>query len=447
MLGRTGLSVSRVGFGGYRIDLRDPEHRAALELALQMGCNLIDTSTNYTDGESEKLIGEVISKFKREEIVVVTKAGYIQGTNLKNAMARDYAEVVHFSKNCWHCISPDFLQDQISESLDRLQIKQIDVLLLHNPEYFLKAGGEHPEYYHRIEKAFRHLENEVRAGRIRHYGVSSNTLPDPKESPEATSLEVLHDLAEKIAEENSEPSHFSVVQFPFNLYEVDAAFEGNNSGKTVLEFAREKNLGTLINRPLNAFSRDKLIRLADFNPHPDVPLLQNLKDALQTALAFETEMTPKGKPIVRGLNWAHVIKQNFERLSVLTEWKPALKYQIKPELDEALAGNPLEAKYRELYTKLFSTFTALLEAEASIGTLQRAKVLDEYLPELASTPSFSQKCLRIYQSMPGLTSVLVGMRTPDYVKNACVDLEPLEYGEKTERALQALQSLWGESNG
>lgn len=58
LLGKTGWSVSPVGFGGYRIHDRVDEHREALKLALTSGCNLIDTSTNYGDGGSEKLIGK-----------------------------------------------------------------------------------------------------------------------------------------------------------------------------------------------------------------------------------------------------------------------------------------------------------------------------------------------------------------------------------------------------
>ena len=62
VLGRTGLQVSRVGFGGYRVDDETIGHRQALELALDQGCNLIDTSTNYTDGGSERMIGAVLAE-------------------------------------------------------------------------------------------------------------------------------------------------------------------------------------------------------------------------------------------------------------------------------------------------------------------------------------------------------------------------------------------------
>ncbi|MFQ5991701.1 MAG: aldo/keto reductase, partial [Nitrospiraceae bacterium] len=93
-VGSTGLTTSRVGFGGYRIDTQEADHRDALQLALSAGCNLIDTSTNYTDGESERLIGSVLAEaaktgtMKREEAIVVSKIGYVQGQNLKRAEAR-----------------------------------------------------------------------------------------------------------------------------------------------------------------------------------------------------------------------------------------------------------------------------------------------------------------------------------------------------------------------
>src|SRR5262245_64661692 len=81
-LGRTGLTVSRLGFGGYRVNDGAPVHRSALEQALAGGVNLVDTSTNYTDGGSERLVGHVVGeairrgRIAREGIVVVSKVGY-----------------------------------------------------------------------------------------------------------------------------------------------------------------------------------------------------------------------------------------------------------------------------------------------------------------------------------------------------------------------------------
>ena len=92
-LGRVHPRVSRAGFGCYRVDDRSETHRRALAAALDAGVNLIDTSTNYADGHSETLVGEVLADafargaVRREDVVVVTKIGYLQGSNLDEARA------------------------------------------------------------------------------------------------------------------------------------------------------------------------------------------------------------------------------------------------------------------------------------------------------------------------------------------------------------------------
>ena len=114
----TDLVTSKIGYGSYRVDHRFDEHTASLRRAIQAGCNLIDTSSNYTDGGSETLIGNVLSdqisagQIKRSEIIVVSKVGYIQGQNLDEAMRREgegeaWQEVVKYMDGCWHCIHPE----------------------------------------------------------------------------------------------------------------------------------------------------------------------------------------------------------------------------------------------------------------------------------------------------------------------------------------------------
>jgi aryl-alcohol dehydrogenase-like predicted oxidoreductase len=275
-LGRTGLVTSSLGFGGYRIDDRTPEHAAALEQALLGGVNLIDTSTNYTDGSSETCIGNVLARHRREEVIVVSKVGYVQGQALAMARACEhrgaaFPEMVKYTDGCWHCIHPEFLADQLERSLGRLRVETVDVYLLHNPEYFFTDAAKRPrsgslealrdEFYDRIRRAFSHLEGEVRRGRIGFYGVSSNTFVVPASDPEATSLERMWTIAGEVAREH----HFAVAQLPANLFESGAMRMRNNLAgtRTVLEFAQEHDLAVLVNRPLNAFYREQLIRLAD----------------------------------------------------------------------------------------------------------------------------------------------------------------------------------------
>jgi aryl-alcohol dehydrogenase-like predicted oxidoreductase len=277
--GNSGLVVSEAGFGGYRVDVSVAEHRQALEHALRSGINLIDTSANYADGGSERLIGVVLKdmikcrEIDREQVVVVTKAGYLQGGNLELSRQRKlesqaFPDLVEYDEGMEHCIHPVFLEDQLTRSLQRLQLDSIDCYLLHNPEYYLRwaahklldQAAAKNEFLRRIRLAFAYLESEVRAGRIGCYGISSNTFNKEETDYDHTSLAAIWQIACEISSQH----HFQVIEMPMNLLEPEALTRINQQGeKSVLSLAAEKRLGVLINRPLNAIVNDRLVRLAE----------------------------------------------------------------------------------------------------------------------------------------------------------------------------------------
>ena len=195
-LGRTGLVCSRIGFGGYRVDDETAEHREALSRALLSGCNLIDTSTNYTDGGSETLVGDVLAdlarrgRLGREEVIVVSKIGYVQGANLELAQRREtegrpFPEVVKYGEGVWHCMHPEFLADQLPRSLARLQVEALDVCLLHNPEYYLSDAHERSEgkLERRREEFYRRLPGSARTASRPTPARGPPTTPSSPRSP------------------------------------------------------------------------------------------------------------------------------------------------------------------------------------------------------------------------------------------------------------------------
>lgn len=253
--------MSKVGFGAYRVSIRSEHHYKALKKALDEGCSVIDTSANYTDGESEQLIGKVLKETNHHPLLI-SKAGYIQGRNLKEVMANQtlQMEMVDFAEDMKHSIHPVFLQHQLEKSLEHLGVECIDVYLLHNPEYYLKSeGSSRPEYYQRIKKAFLFLEDKVKEGKIKSYGISSNTFKDPKEDHETTDLQKVFNLVSDFGEH-----HFRYIQFPLNLLEL-GALERQYDGLHLIEKAQELGLKTIINRPLNAITEHGLVRLANYH--------------------------------------------------------------------------------------------------------------------------------------------------------------------------------------
>jgi len=465
-LGRTGLIVSRLGFGCYRVDEITTAHAEALKLALRSGVNLIDTSTNYTDGGSEKLIGRVLqellaaSELQRDEVVIVSKAGYVQGQNMQLAQERErqgrgFPEMVKYMQNCWHCLHPDFLSDQLFRSLARLQFDHLDVLLLHNPEYFL-SDAQHrqrhdwvavrEEYYCRMRDAFMFLEKQVAAGRLAFYGVSSNTFPHATSHPEFTSLERLWEIAEALSPQH----HFRVIQFPANLFETGAMLEKNqvDGAHTLLEFAREKKLATLVNRPLNAMHGNGMRRLADF---PTLAMNEAEKIFPTQLAALAAAEKAFMQTVFRELNFARFVKDDrpfFAWAEQLSEglalfknwahWDHVKQNVIEPQTEMTLhffreksGGATIwqewEAQYRRALAAVLDTLARVHARDAAAASQQLAQQLDAAVPELQTTPALSQKALRVLLNLPGFDCILLGMRRPLYVEDGLTALraEPI----------------------
>ncbi len=116
-LGPRKLYVSQAGFGCNRVSGGVRAHANALTRALSRGVNLIDTSTNYADGGSEILVGKILDglfkagSLERQQVVVVSKVGYLQGRNLdlsrqKTTAGQPFKERVPYGADLEHCIHP-----------------------------------------------------------------------------------------------------------------------------------------------------------------------------------------------------------------------------------------------------------------------------------------------------------------------------------------------------
>jgi aryl-alcohol dehydrogenase-like predicted oxidoreductase len=155
-LGKTGLRVSIVGLGtmvhaGHFGPMKDSESLEAIETALELGVNFIDTSDAYGAGYGETLLGNAF-KGKRDKIVIATKGGNVMvGPNRGKRI-----------------FEPDYISRVMDESLRRLQTDYIDLYQLHNPTVEVIERGAVWEV----------LERAKKAGKIRHYGVSINSTEE-----------------------------------------------------------------------------------------------------------------------------------------------------------------------------------------------------------------------------------------------------------------------------
>src|SRR5713101_4721804 len=250
------LWFSSIGVGTYLGEAdeeTDKRYIEAIVRAVELGANVIDTAANYRFQRSERSIGAALQDlaergFAREEIVVCTKGGYLPFDGAPPRDVRQYVEDTFVKTGIAsladiaggaHCMTPRYLQSQLSQSLANMGLACVDVYYVHNPESQLSAVSAE-EFWKRLRAAFEFLEQSVANGKIRNYGVATwNGFRAEPDAHGYHSLEQMSDIAKEVA---GVEHHFRFIQLPFNLAMPEALFFQNqklgDEYVSVLEAAR-----------------------------------------------------------------------------------------------------------------------------------------------------------------------------------------------------------------
>ena len=411
--------MSKVGFGAYRVSIQSEVHEDALEKAIDDGVTLIDTSSNYTDGDSEKLIGKVLKKVERTPFII-SKVGYIQGHNLTvidelNTKEIAVEDLVIIDKDLKHSIHPDFIEDQIKRTLENLGVESIHAYLLHNPEYYLKTeDSTKKEYYSRIKKAFVKMEELVNRGLIHSYGISSNTFVDPKDDHNSTDLDIVFGAARDINIDHN----FKYIQFPMNVLEM-GALERQYDGQTLIERAKNFKLKTIINRPLNCFSEQGLLRLATYTVDSMYEDDKKVDELFNKAI----------EPLV--VKWLVVREDEGDKLfdiplmkQIQTIWYKqnsldAVDHVFRAYFFPLIAniwGGDLSPKESQSFYNLYDHAVQYAIANMNIRAKQfEEQAIDKGLLFESDKP-LTHKVIEKYQGFE-VDYILVGMRDPRYVED------------------------------
>ncbi len=156
-LGRTGLNVTKLGYGAMEVrgpriwggrPIEESEAETILNAVLDEGINFIDTANDY--GRSEEFIGKFLAH-RRDEFVLATKCG---------------CTVVHKDENTDdtpHVWTRENLFRGLNESLERMKTDYIDLMQLHNPSVEQVDEGDLVDALQQMKKQ----------GKVRHIGISS----------------------------------------------------------------------------------------------------------------------------------------------------------------------------------------------------------------------------------------------------------------------------------
>lgn len=413
---------SPLGVGTYRMRAENPVHQDALRAAFALGCRIVDTASNYGDGSSETLVGEVLAATGARDICVWTKAGYISpslgrrlGPGSLTGVARRISDEAHYSLN------PEVLESSLELSLERMGLDRVTALFIHNPERAIDASGSEP-VYEQLGYAFERCEQLVRRGLIDVYGISSNALtPDGDASPvdrnearqvprEASSLSLtrLLDLASSVT-----PTHsLALIQLPVNLLEPDAV---SGPGPTLLSLAHDSGLGLAAQRPMNASIDGRRVTLVEGPTRSDAGAalergrlaLERIGASVSTRLAqIERPERAFSFPIMRFLRdaWSDIPDPD-----ILDD---VYGRRLSPFLRAVFSDVPAEVEVdaRELYRAAM----ILVRSRFSAGSVVRTQlVADGYLK--ADDSRSLQTVAVEYPLTMGADAVLVGMRRPEYV--------------------------------
>jgi aryl-alcohol dehydrogenase-like predicted oxidoreductase len=129
--------------------------------------------------------------------------------------------------------------------------------------------------------------------------------------------------------------------------------------------------------------------------------------------------------------WGEQLTDLAARVDSYEQWKEVQEHAVVPQvaqaflvLDRAFGGSPLAGAWEKWRERYGPALDALLEAiarravdrsRARAGAVSRA--IDPVLPEPWKTRPLSQKALAVVASVPGVTTVLVGMRSREYVED------------------------------
>src|SRR5581483_11645475 len=213
LLGRTGLFVSEIclgtmtwgGKGRFAVvgKLCLDEAKAQLRAAFDAGVNFYDTADVYSEGESERLLGQAIRDLglPREDLVIATKVRIRMGEG-PNRVGLSRANILN----------------AIDASLKRLGLAHVDLYQIHGVDFLTP-----------MDETLRALEDLVRSGRVRYLGVSNHAA---WQIMKALSISQRHDW-----------SRFESIQAYYSI-------AGRDLEREIVPLALDQQLGILVWSPL-----------------------------------------------------------------------------------------------------------------------------------------------------------------------------------------------------
>lgn len=256
--GKTGKMVSEIGLGTWQLGTvwGDPFNEAEafkiLEAANETGINFIDTADVYNGSKSEIAIGNFLkSNGLRDKFYITSKCG----RKLNPHVAEGY--------------TPEAIEGFVDDSLSRMQLEQLDMMLLHCP----------PTSVYKKDEIFTALDKMVESGKLAAYGVSIEKVAEGLQAMEynISAMEVIFNMfrlkpVEELFPRTKENDIAVIARVPLA--------SGLLTGKYTKETTFGPNDHRTYNRDGSAFDKGETFSGVDFNL--GLEAVEALKDVFKT---------------------------------------------------------------------------------------------------------------------------------------------------------------------
>ena len=229
-----------------------------------------------------------------------------------------------------------------------------------------------------------------------------------------------------------------------NLFEPGAEIEPNQGdGGSVLDVVRQRQLGNLVNRPLNAFHGGRLVRLAevaDPGRYADDDITRAIGHLNRSEKRLWRKLLPQMNlpvplynRIKEQVGVADQLKHYWRNFGSYERWRQVRDGVFIPRVQGVMDYCREEGETMSDLAQWSDDHGSLLKAALrAVGSLYAGQarkqndILKQHIrqadPDWGAADTLSQMAVRAVRSTAGVSCVLVGMRTPAYVKDVCREL-------------------------